>query len=352
MTRQEFEEALLPLTKQELFHQKNPSYFKEHYLQYYKPEHINFLTRPEFIKDHVFQSESNILDSESEPALHYRSSNIRLNRQDRFSDVPIHHHGYIEMNFVFSGTCTAIVNKKKIPMSTGDICIMDRQAEHTIFPTGMNDIVLNIMLSTDYFSNTFIGSLLNGGAVARFLAGVIDQANEHNQYLLFHTKHDPLVKEIIENIFIEYLNPGICCEDVLRYNLNLLFIELARCYQGDMERKHQQRNKRYITEILNYMEQNVKSCSLEAVAKTFNYHPNYLSRLMKAETGLTFQENLSENRLNRAVFLLKNSDMPIYKIVSECGYQNQNFFYQKFIKKYGQTPKEYRNLESAQNTLP
>jgi YesN/AraC family two-component response regulator len=96
----------------------------------------------------------------------------------------------------------------------------------------------------------------------------------------------------------------------------------------------------------------VKSCSLEAVAKTFNYHPNYLSRLMKAETGLTFQENLSENRLNRAVFLLKNSDMPIYKIVSECGYQNQNFFYQKFIKKYGQTPKEYRNLESAQNTLP
>ena len=233
-------------------------------------------------------------------------------------------------------------------MSAGDLCIMDRRAEHTILPTGKDDILLNIMLSTDYFSNTFIGSLLNGGAVARFLAGVIDQANEHNQYLLFHTKHDPLVKEIIENIFIEYLNPGICCEDVLRYNLNLLFIELARCYQGDMERKHQQKNKRYLTEILNYMEKNMKSCSLEDVAKKFNYHPNYLSRLIKAETGLTFQEHLSENRMNRAVFLLKNSDMPIYKIVAECGYQNQNFFYQKFMKKYGQTPKEYRDLESPQ----
>jgi AraC family transcriptional regulator, melibiose operon regulatory protein len=349
MTRQEFEEALLPLTEQELFHQKNPSYFKEHYKQYYKPEPKDLNTKAEFIKDHVFQSESNILDAVSGQSSHYRSKNIRLNRQDRFSDVPIHHHGYIELNYVFSGQCTAIVNEKKIPMIAGDICIMDRQAEHTILPTGINDIILNIMLATEYFSHTFIGSLLNGGAVARFLAGVIDQANEHNQYLLFHTKQTPLVKEIIENIFIEYLNPGICCEDVLRYHLNLLFIELARCYQGDMERKHQQKNKRYITEILNYMEQNVKSCSLEAVAQKFNYHPNYLSRLIKSETGLTFQENLSENRMNRAIFLLKNSDMPIYKIVSECGYQNQNFFYQKFMKKYGQTPKEFRDSQFTQS---
>lgn len=348
MTRQEFEEALLPFTKQELFYQKNPGYFREHYSQYYKPEPLNILKSTEFMKDPVFLSESNILDTGSAISTHFRSPNIRLNRHDRFSEVPIHHHGYIEMNYVFSGICTAIVNKKKIPMSAGDLCIMDRRAEHTILPTGKDDILLNIMLSTDYFSTTFIGSLLNGGAVARFLAGVIDQANEHNQYLLFHTKHDPLVKEIIENIFIEYLNPGICCEDVLRYNLNLLFIELARCYQGDMERKHQQKNKRYLTEILNYMEKNMKSCSLEDVAKKFNYHPNYLSRLIKAETGLTFQEHLSENRINRAVFLLKNSDMPIYKIVAECGYQNQNFFYQKFMKKYGQTPKEYRDLESPQ----
>ncbi len=347
MTRQEFEEALLPLTKEELLHQKNPGYFREHYSRYRNTDYQALYTRAEHIRNHVFMSESNIMDSQP-GHLHFRSTNIRLNRQDRFSDVPIHHHGYIELNYVFSGNCTAIVNKKKIPMTAGDICIMDRLAEHTILPTGIDDIVLNIMLATDYFSNAFIGSLLSGGAVARFLAGVIDQANEHDQYLLFHTEHDPLVKEIIENIFIEYLNPGICCEDVLRYYLNLLFIELARCYQGDMERRHHQKNKRYITEILNYMEQNFSSCSLEGVAGKFNYHPNYLSRLIKSETGLTFQENLSENRMNRAVFLLKNSDMPIYKIVSECGYQNQNFFYRKFTKKFGQTPKEYRDSQSAQ----
>ncbi len=342
MTRKEFEEALLPLTPSEEKYKKNPYYLNTQFSDYIWQQQQNNDNRFKFIE----KMENNILPNLNSVSP-FLSSNITLNRHDRFAIIPVHTHGYIEMNYVFQGNCTTQINQKKVRLSTGDICIMDRNASHTILPTGETDIILNIMLSCEYFSSSFLGTLLNGGPVAKFLSEVISENNEHNQYLVFHTKRSLLVKELIGNIFIEYLNPGICCADVLRHNLSLLFIELARCYQGHMERKLHKRSKAYMTEILNYMENHCTDCTLEDVAKQFNFHPNYLSRLLKIETGANFQDILCEIRMNRVVFLLQNSELPIYKIAADCGYLNQSFFRKKFMERYGQTPNQYRMSKST-----
>jgi YesN/AraC family two-component response regulator len=220
---------------------------------------------------------------------------------------------------------------------------MDKCVSHTFLPCGEPDIVLNILMSSDYFSNSFLSSLSFDSPVTKFLADVITESNEHEQYLIFHTAQNLLVKELIENMIIEYLYPGICCESVLRFNLNLLFIELVRSYQTYNERKHHKKGNHYLTEILDYMDTHSTNCTLEEVAGKFNYNPNYLSRMIKDQTGSNFQDILCESRMKRVAFLLKNSDMPIYMIANECGYQNQSFFRQKFTKHFGQTPKEYRD---------
>ena len=341
MTRQEFEEALIPLTSDEQSQKSNPYIDKDFYATLTHNKKSVDLEAKQLIKQYVFFYDCNILPDRTGPE-NYKSQDIAFNRNGRFSDIPMHSHGYIEMNYVFSGNASAKINDKVIALSTGDLCIMDCDVLHTILPTGEEDIILNIMLSTEYFSNSFLTTLLNGGPVAKFLAGVMTEKNNHNQYLLFHTARSSLAKELIENMILEYLNPGICCKDVLYFNLNLLFIELARCYQEHMERKKQKKSKPYLTEILTYMENHCTDCTLNEAAKQFNFSPKYLSRMLKEETGANFQDILCECRMKRAGFLLSNSDLPIYKIANECGYLNQSFFRQKFMVHYGLSPAEYR----------
>lgn len=341
MNRDEFEQALIPLTSQEIHFRESP-----HALLHYLPEdqdrdgdsqelfHGEMKMKLFYIHNNIFPDRPQL-----EP---FRSTEIAFNRNDRFSYVPPHSHGFIELNYVLFGTCRATVNDTTFLLETGDLCIMDRNTTHFLHPTGESDIVLNILMAPSYFSYSFLSGLLLDGPVSRFLSDILAKDNAHNQYLLFHTKKSPLVKELIENMFIEYLMPGIACENVLRFHISLLMIELARCYQDYMEDKYQKENRPYLTEILHYMEEHCIDCTLTQVAAHFNFSPNYLSRLLKKETGKGFQDLLSESRLKRVAFLLRSTSLPIYKVANECGYQNQSFFRQKFEEEFGMSPKAWR----------
>jgi YesN/AraC family two-component response regulator len=81
---------------------------------------------------------------------------------------------------------------------------------------------------------------------------------------------------------------------------------------------------------------------LESTAKHFNFHPTYLSSIIKKLTGQRFIDILHEAKLNLASMLLITTDMPINSISNEVGYENTNFFYRIFKKHFGTTPAEYR----------
>ena len=342
MTRKEFEEALIPFTQSELKAMTSPNINGAIYTSLMNHKSPDDPDYRKLIKNRIFSSNSNILPNRTD-IKNFKSPDIAFNRNDRFLNIPAHnHYGYIEMNYVLFGNASALINDKIVPLATNDLCIMDSGVMHTILPTGENDIMLNILLSTEYFSNSFLTTLLNGGPVAKFLAEVMVEKNDHNQYLLFHTARSTTVKELIETMILEYLYPGICCKDVLYFNLNLLFIELARCYQEHMERKEKKKDRHYLTEILAYIENHCNECTLDDLAGHFHFNPKYLSRMLKQETGSNFQDILLECRMKRAGFLLASTDTSVFSVANDCGYQNQAFFRQKFTEHYGRTPSEYR----------
>jgi transcriptional regulator GlxA family with amidase domain len=47
-------------------------------------------------------------------------------------------------------------------------------------------------------------------------------------------------------------------------------------------------------------------------------------------------------RIKRAERMLRDTDMPIERIISECGFSNRTAFFQKFSKAIGRTPLQYR----------
>ena len=58
---------------------------------------------------------------------------------------------------------------------------------------------------------------------------------------------------------------------------------------------------------------------------------------------MTPTELIRHIRLNRASFLLKNSDMTVSEIFYQTGFNNKTYFFREFKKIFNCSPNEYRS---------
>ena len=92
-----------------------------------------------------------------------------------------------------------------------------------------------------------------------------------------------------------------------------------------------------------YIEENYsKDISLNTLAEYISMSPYHTSRLFKKYTGETFINYLNLFRINRAKYLLLNTNKKINEIRTEIGCLNKDYFSRLFRKYTGLTPSEYR----------
>ena len=98
-----------------------------------------------------------------------------------------------------------------------------------------------------------------------------------------------------------------------------------------------------LTEILNYIQANFLTVTLDDISEEFALTKPYLSKYIKEKSGMTFGDTVKKIRLNKARTLLKNRNMTVESISEAVGYQNVEHFNRLFKKAYGITPVQYRN---------
>ena len=84
--------------------------------------------------------------------------------------------------------------------------------------------------------------------------------------------------------------------------------------------------------------------SVGDAAARVHLNPNYLSKLFKTETGLTFLDYLTQYRMDAAKEMLKDISIKISGIPEAVGYKDMRHFVKIFRKISGLTPHEYRKL--------
>ena len=82
--------------------------------------------------------------------------------------------------------------------------------------------------------------------------------------------------------------------------------------------------------------------AIRELAAELRLSPSYLQRLFKQETGVRMGEWLSEQRLQRAAYLLSNSYLSIKEITHAIGYEHTSSFIRAFERRYLQAPARYR----------
>ena len=67
-----------------------------------------------------------------------------------------------------------------------------------------------------------------------------------------------------------------------------------------------------------------------------------LSKMIKKNTGFNFKELLQRKRLNKAVELMCETDLPVSDIIAAVGYENGSYFHRVFKERYHMTPRAFR----------
>lgn len=92
-----------------------------------------------------------------------------------------------------------------------------------------------------------------------------------------------------------------------------------------------------------YMEKNYgQDMKLESFARMFNYNANYLGKMFRKEVGDSFNNILDSIRITNAKRMLEETDKKVYQISEDVGYNSIDYFYLKFKKYVGISPKEYQ----------
>lgn len=106
-----------------------------------------------------------------------------------------------------------------------------------------------------------------------------------------------------------------------------------------------QQNNRTI--IFYFIDRNYKEATLQEISQLNGYTANYLSHLLKEQTGNTFKQLLRLRKLRHAAYLLENSSISIMQIMNDIGYENSSFF-TAFFRKCFNVPRK----STGKSTLP
>ncbi|MGI5894858.1 MAG: helix-turn-helix domain-containing protein [Candidatus Merdivicinus sp.] len=85
-----------------------------------------------------------------------------------------------------------------------------------------------------------------------------------------------------------------------------------------------------------------RDVSLDSLAKFCNCSISFLQHLFKQYYGVTVSAYLESIRMEKARFLLKNSELPVKQIAMRVGYHDANYFSTVFAKNHKLSPTSYR----------
>ncbi len=173
-----------------------------------------------------------------------------------------------------------------------------------------------------------------------------------HEALFLSEKEKNTIKRILEDIQDEYSsNTDVYTKDLIVSQLELLLNYCQRFYSRQFITRTS-RNKDLISQfeaiLIEWLDSNefedkglptVKMC-----AKKMGMSPDYLSDMLKQETGKNAQDYIHFMIIDRAKNLLLSSSNTVSEVAYKLGFEYPQYFSKLFKLKTGLTPSQYRNI--------
>lgn len=234
--------------------------------------------------------------------------------------IDTHYHPWFEFNYVSKGSVYTTIEGKEFLIKPGESYIIPPGIPHSHRHnnTGDDGICLRFCLSPKAITTDNILKILSTPSPASF---------------------NPLIERIL-------------LSESLYSTFGEFFAFLMRIYDC-LNVNHPQSDptgdNSFSQQVIMFLEEYHQSkIQTEDISKALNTSYRTLARKFKFETGITISEKLIEIRINKAKQLLISTDLPMYKVARETGFENEFYFSKRFKQYLGIPPKEYRR----KNVLP
>ena len=275
---------------------------------------------------------------------------IAVRTHTRFVHFPSHRHNFIEVLYVCEGSLINIIGGKQVVIEAGELLFLNQFTRHEILPAGKNDIAINFMILPEFFdvAYTMAGS---NNVLADFLVNVLRQNEEKGEYLHFRVAEVLQIQNLLENMIYSLVTGRGDQNRINQTTMGLIFLYLLDSVQyAEMRVPNQYENMISMT-TLDYIEQNYKTATLTELCVRLHLPMHVLSKMIKKNTGFNFKELLQRKRMNKAIELMCETELPISDIIAAVGYENGSYFHRVFREKYHVTPRAFREINRKRETV-
>jgi len=228
-------------------------------------------------------------------------------------------------------------------MGAGDILFMNRHVKHSIKKANLEDIGINFIILPEFFDIPLMMLKKDkNNILAEFLIDALRIDAVRPQYLHFKTNGTPEIGNLMENIISSLLEGKKNDENINQITMGLIFLHLLNNIETIGEDSMQGYHDIIVDTVLSYINREYKNANLTSLAGSMHQSLPNKSKIIKKQTGFTFQEHLQRKRFQQAVAFLVDTKMSVTEIINAVGYENSSYFYKTFREKYGMSPREYR----------
>lgn len=250
-----------------------------------------------------------------------------------------HRQDFFFFNFAYSGDYGALSYQydNHITIRENECYIGQPFAGYALYAHSKQEIIIiGILIQKEAFFKTFLPVLSADTKLFHFFLD--PQTYKYSEeFIHLHFDDSCSIRTLLEMMVMEYANPQEDTQAILQ-PMVLTLLMMARQYKRSIPVST---NERLSDKIVRYMGEHSDVVTLKDIAKHFSYHPNYISTLLHKEIGKSFSEILLEQRMDRAVSLLKGTNLSIEEIAAILGYSNSSNFYKAFREYYHQSPREF-----------
>lgn len=153
-----------------------------------------------------------------------------------------------------------------------------------------------------------------------------------------HIKRKNKLSSTFVDIEREYATKLLYFENIISYKLCGIIFECARSVN---ENTHNN-NGEISNTVMGFINENFnKNITYKSIGNEFNLHPNYISKLIKAATGMPLHQYLINSRVYHSIQLLNQKKYTISEIAEKCGFCDIYHYSKAFKNVMGVPPSKY-----------
>lgn len=250
-----------------------------------------------------------------------------------------HRHDFFYFNYTYKGEYDSISHKfdNRITVREGELYAGQPFAGHALCVHDNHEtIIVGILIKRAAFFQSFLPLLPSDSELFRFL---LDPASNRfsDEFIHMYLGDGCVVRLLIEMIVCEYADAQADTQVMLKPLVLSFLTQVARLWR--QTRPTAPAHNKPTDLMRQYMSEHFSSVTLGEIAKQFNYHPNYVSTLLRRETGKTFSELLLDLRMERTSLLLEETDLSVACISDMLGYGSPSNFHKAYRTYFGHSPR-------------